>query len=96
MIGRPAHSTRNDAMNQSSRIFDDLGKLMNEAAGVADGVRREVETVVKAQAQRFIADMDLVKREDYDALRELVQAQSEDIAQLRKELAAFRAKKKVD
>jgi BMFP domain-containing protein YqiC len=83
-------------MNQSSRIFDDLGKLMNEAAGVADGVRREVETVVKAQAQRFIADMDLVKREDYDALRELVQAQSEDIAQLRKELAAFRAKKKVD
>ena len=40
--------------------------------------------------------MDLVKREDYDALRELVQAQSEDIAQLRKELAAFRAKKKVD
>ena len=83
-------------MNQSSRIFDDLGKLMNEAAGVADGVRREVETVVKAQAQRFIADMDLVKREDYDALRELVQAQTEDIAQLRKELAAFRAKKKVD
>lgn len=83
-------------MNQSSRIFDDLGKLMNEAAGVADGVRREVETVVKAQAQRFIADMDLVKREDYDALRELVQAQSEDIAQLRKELAAFRAKKKAD
>ena len=83
-------------MNQCSRIFDDLGKLMNEAAGVADGVRREVETVVKAQAQRFIADMDLVKREDYDALRELVQAQSEDIAQLRKELAAFRAKKKAD
>jgi BMFP domain-containing protein YqiC len=83
-------------MNQSSRIFDDLGKLMNEAAGVADGVRREVETVVKAQAQRFIADMDLVKREDYDALRELVQAQSDDIAQLRKELAAFRAKKKAD
>ena len=83
-------------MNQSSRIFDDLGKLMNEAAGVADGVRREVETVVKAQAQRFIADMDLVKREDYDALRELVQAQSDDIAQLRKELASFRAKKKAD
>jgi len=81
-------------MNQSSRIFDDLGKLMNEAAGVADGVRREVETVVKAQAQRFIAEMDLVKREDYDALRELVQTQGEEIAQLRKELAAFRTKKK--
>ena len=50
-------------------------------------MRREVETGVKAQAQRFIADMDLVKREDFDALRELVQVQSEEIAALRKELA---------
>ena len=83
-------------MTQSSKLFDDLGRLMNDAAGVADGVRREVETVVKSQAQRFIADMDLVKREDYDALRELVQAQGEELAQLRKELAAFRAKKKAD
>ena len=83
-------------MNQGGKIFDDLGKLMNEAAGVADGVRREVETAVKSQAQRFIADMDLVKREDFDALRELVQAQGEELDQLRKELAAFRTKKKVD
>jgi BMFP domain-containing protein YqiC len=84
------------AMNQSSRIFDDLGKLMNEAAGVADGVRREVETVVKAQAQRFIADMDLVKREDFDALRELVAAQGEEIAQLKRDLAATRTEKQPD
>src|SRR5665213_3338731 len=84
------------AMSQSSRIFDDLGKLMNDAAGVADGVRREVETAVKSQVQRFIADMDLVKREDYDALRELVAAQGDDIGQLKKELAALKAKKKAE
>lgn len=80
----------------SSRIFDDLGRLMNEAAGVADGLRREVETVVKSQAERFVADMDLVKREDFDALRELVQAQGEEIVALRKELAALHPKKKGD
>ncbi|HHY50014.1 MAG TPA: accessory factor UbiK family protein [Alphaproteobacteria bacterium] len=74
----------------SSRIFDDLGRLLNEAAGVADGVRREIETVFRSQAERFMADMDLVKREDFDALRELVQAQGEEIARLRKELAALR------
>ena len=74
----------------SSRIFDDLGRLMNEAAGVADGVRREVETVIKSQGERFVADMDLVKREDFDALRELVQAQGEEIAALKKELAALK------
>jgi BMFP domain-containing protein YqiC len=81
------------AMSQNSRIFDDLGRLMNEAAGVADGVRREVETVVKGQAQRFVADMDLVKREDFDALRELVQVQGEEIDALRKELAALKGTK---
>lgn len=81
-------------MSTTSRIFDDLGRLMNDAAGVADGVRREVETVVKSQAERFVAEMDLVKREDFDALRELVQAQSEEITQLRHELAALRTKKK--
>jgi len=56
----------------------------------------EIETAVKSQVQRFIADMDLVKREDYDALRELVAAQSDDIAQLKKDLAALKAKKKAE
>ena len=82
-------------MSHSSRIFDDIGRVMNEAAGVAGGVRREVETAVKSQAQRFVADMDLVKREDFDALRELVQVQGEEIDQLRKEIAALSAKASV-
>ncbi|WIJ26267.1 accessory factor UbiK family protein [Devosia sp. RR2S18] len=77
-------------MNQNNRIFDDLGRMVNEAAGVADGMRREVETVVRSQAQRFVADMDLVKREDFDALRELVQVQGEEIDALRKELAELK------
>ncbi len=79
------------AMNQNNRIFDGLGRVMNEAAGVADGMRREVETVVRSQASRFVADMDLVKREDFDALRELVQVQGEEIDALRKELADLKA-----
>ncbi len=81
-------------MSTSSRLFDDLGRLLNDAAGVADGVRREIETAVKSQAERLLADMDLVKREDFDALRELVQAQGEEMDQLRQEVAALRPKKK--
>lgn len=81
-------------MSQGSKIFDDLGKLMNEAAGVADGVRREVETMVRSQMERFVTDMDLVKREEYDVLRELVQIQGEEIQSLRKELDANKKKKK--
>jgi BMFP domain-containing protein YqiC len=78
------------AMNQRSRIFDEVGKLMNDAAGVADGFRREIETAVKSQAERFIADMDLVKREDFDALRELVQRQSQELTQLREQVGSLK------
>ncbi|RYE09535.1 MAG: accessory factor UbiK family protein [Hyphomicrobiales bacterium] len=77
-------------MAQSSRIFDNVGRMMNDAAGVADGVRREVETMVRAQAERFVMDMNLVKREDYDALRELVQAQSAELKALKAEVAALK------
>jgi len=79
-------------MTQGSRLFDELGKLMNNAAGVADGVRREVETVVKSQLERMTNDMDLVKREDYDALRELVQLQSAELKALTAEVEALKSK----
>ncbi|MGQ7792701.1 accessory factor UbiK family protein [Faunimonas sp. B44] len=54
----------------SSRILDEFAKLMTDAAGVAQGVRREVETAVRHQAERFLNDMDLVQREDFEAVRE--------------------------
>lgn len=79
-------------MTQGGKIFDELGKLMNNAAGVADGVRREIETAVKSQLERLVADMDLVKREDYDALRELVQAQSAEIKELKAAVDALKPK----
>lgn len=79
-------------MTQGSKIFDELGKLMNNAAGVADGVRREIETAVKSQLERLVADMDLVKREDYDALRELVQAQSAEIKELKAAVEGLKSK----
>lgn len=79
-------------MSQSSKLFDELGKLMNNAAGVADGMRREVDTMVKSQLERLIADMDLVKREDFDALRELVQAQSAELKALKADVEALKAK----
>ena len=77
-------------MAQSSRILDNVGRLMNDAAGVADGVRREAETMIRAQAERFVMDMNLVKREDYDALRELVQAQAAELKALKAEVAALK------
>ena len=63
-------------MTQSNnRLFDDLGRLMTDAAGVADGVRREVETVARSQMERMVGSMDLAREEDLDVLREMISTQ---------------------
>lgn len=81
-------------MTQGSRIFDDLGRLMNDAAEVADGVRREAETAMRGQMERMVNDLELVKREDFEALRDLVARQDAEIAALRKELDTLKRRKK--
>ncbi|MFG1359765.1 accessory factor UbiK family protein [Xanthobacter pseudotagetidis] len=55
----------------TGRIFDEMARLVNDAAGVAQGVRREAETVMKAQMERFLRDMDLVKREEFEAVKDM-------------------------
>jgi BMFP domain-containing protein YqiC len=55
----------------SNRMFDELARLMTDAGNVAQGVRREAETAFRSQAERWIADLDLVRRDEFDAVREL-------------------------
>ncbi|MGF9762614.1 accessory factor UbiK family protein [Microvirga sp. 0TCS3.31] len=60
-------------MTQSSnRIFDELARFATDAAGAAQGVRREVESVVRSQFERLIKDMDVATREEVEVLREMV------------------------
>ena len=59
-------------MPSSNRLFDDLARLMTDAAGAAQGVRREAETVVRAQLERVVRDLDIASREELDVLRDLV------------------------
>jgi BMFP domain-containing protein YqiC len=70
-------------MPPSNRLFDDLARLMTDAAGAAQGVRREAETVVKAQVERLVRDLDIASREELDVLRDMVtnlRAQNEALA----------------
>ena len=53
-----------------NRIFDDFAKLMTDAAGAAQGMRREAETMFQAQAEKFLASMDVVQREEFEAMKE--------------------------
>lgn len=75
----------------SNRLFDGLARLMTDAASVAQGVRREAETVLRTQVERWIADLDLVKREDFDVVREMAskaRAENERLAARVAELEA--------
>ncbi|MAW88583.1 MAG: hypothetical protein CMJ42_18845 [Phyllobacteriaceae bacterium] len=64
-----------------NRILDEFAKLMTDAAGAAQGVRREMETAMRAQAERLVASMDLVSREDFEAMRDMaVKARAENRA----------------
>jgi BMFP domain-containing protein YqiC len=76
----------------SNRLMDEFAKLMTDVAGVAQGVRREAETVVRGQAERFMAGMDLVSREEFEAVRAMaVRARDENDA-LRVRIEALEAR----
>lgn len=65
----------------TGKIFDDIAKLMTNAAGAAQGVRREVDTMVRSQAERVLNDLEVVSRDEFDVVREMaVKAREENEA----------------
>ncbi|MCO6178891.1 MULTISPECIES: accessory factor UbiK family protein [Ciceribacter] len=75
-----------------NRILDEFAKLMTDAAGAAQGVRKEMETAFHAQAERWLNSMDVVKREEFEAVREMaVKAREENDALLAR-IAALEAR----
>jgi BMFP domain-containing protein YqiC len=79
-------------MTQSSnRILDELAKLMTDAAGAAQGVKREVEGAFRAQGERFLNSMDLVQREEFDAVMEMARKAREENEALSRRVEALEA-----
>jgi BMFP domain-containing protein YqiC len=76
----------------TGRIFDEFANLMNDAAGVAQGVRREVDTVVRTQAERILRDMDVVHREEFEAVKEMARLAREENEALKARIAVLEAR----
>ena len=76
----------------TNRFFDEMARLMNDAAGVASGVRREFETLFRGQAERILRDLDLVKREEFDAVKDMARLAREENEALKTRIAALEAK----
>jgi BMFP domain-containing protein YqiC len=60
-------------MQTENRFFDDFARLTSGMAGLAAGFRQEVEQMVRARMQSILADMDLVPREDFEAVRAMAE-----------------------
>jgi BMFP domain-containing protein YqiC len=76
----------------SNRFFDEIGRLMNDATGVAQGMRREFDTMFRTQAERMLRDLDMVSREDFEAVKEMARLAREDNEALKARVAALEAK----
>ena len=76
----------------TNRILDDFAKLMTDAAGAAQGLRREVETAFQAQAERFLNNMDIVKREEFEAVREMAARARDENEALKARIEALESK----
>lgn len=73
----------------TNRFFDEVARLMNDAAGTAQGVRREFETLFRNQAERILRELDVVRREDFEAVKEMARIAREDNEALKARVAAL-------
>ncbi|MEM8870330.1 MAG: accessory factor UbiK family protein [Pseudomonadota bacterium] len=78
-------------MQTRSRIFDDISQLMTNAMGVAQGARDEAETAMKSLMDRWLADRDLVTREEFDAAMAMAQKARTENAELLARIEALEA-----
>lgn|SRR5512135_1858337 len=75
----------------TGRFFDELGKLITDAAGAASGMRKEIESVVRSQAEHMLRGLDVVQREEFEAVKAMAQKAREENEQLKQRIALLEA-----
>jgi len=76
----------------NNRLLDELAKLVTDAAGAAQGLGREVETIIRAQGEKFLQGMDLVSREEFEAVKAMAVKAREENEALAARIAALEAR----
>ncbi|MBO6853428.1 MAG: accessory factor UbiK family protein [Marivivens sp.] len=81
-------------MQTRNKVLDDMSQLFTNAMGVAQGARQEAETAMSSMFDRWLANRDLVTREEFDAVRAMAQKAREENAELLARIEALEAQKK--
>jgi BMFP domain-containing protein YqiC len=76
----------------NNRFFDEMARLMNDAAGAAQGMRREFETLFRTQAERLLRELDVVTREEFEATKEMARLAREENEDLKARVTALEAR----
>jgi BMFP domain-containing protein YqiC len=79
-------------MSQGQKFFEDFTRLMSGALGTADAMRQEFESMLRERFERFCKDMNLVTREDYETLREMLAASRVEQEELKARVLALEEK----
>jgi BMFP domain-containing protein YqiC len=79
-------------MQTENRIFDDLVKMINGAAGTLAGMGREAEASMKERAREWVGGLDLVSRDEFEAVKAMAAAARDEVELLRARLAILEAK----
>ena len=79
-------------MQSENRVFDDLAKFLNGAAGTLAGMGREAEQTARLRARDWIGGLDLVSRDEFEVVKAMALAAREEADLLRARLDALEAK----
>jgi BMFP domain-containing protein YqiC len=78
-------------MQVENRFLDDLARVANGALGALSGVRSEIEAMVKQRVERLLADMDLVTRDEFEAVKAVAAKARSEQENLEARVAALEA-----
>lgn len=79
-------------MQTRNKVMDDISQLMTNAMGVAQGAKDEAETAMSGMMDRWLANRNLVTREEFDAVRAMAQKAREENEALKARIAALEGK----
>ena len=79
-------------MQSENRMFDDLVKLMNGAAGTLAGMGREAQSGARERAREWIGGLDFVSRDEFEAVKAMAAAARDEADALRARLEALEAR----
>lgn len=83
-------------MQSENRLFDDLVKLVNGAAGTMAGVGREAQAGARDRAREWIGGLDFVSREEFEVVKAMAVAARDEADALRARLDALEARGQID